>query len=73
MDNIYHYIAPLPIGVDEAVLPCFDGYTIYTADRLDPFRREIAYNHALSHIIRKDWEQSSVQEIEYNALDTPHD
>ena len=56
--NIYHYTVPLPDGVDEAVLPGIDGYTIYTADRLDHDGALKAYNHALRHISRKDFEIS---------------
>jgi hypothetical protein len=55
------------------VVPCYDVYTIYTADWLSTQERIDAYKHALGHIENNDWEKSSVQEIEYNALDTPHD
>ena len=69
MDNIYHYIAPLPSGVNEVVMPCYDGFTIYTADRLDPDARKRAYRHALMHIKRNDWENINVQEIEKRTHD----
>lgn len=63
-DNIYHYVVPLPQGIDEAVLPCYSGYTIYTADRLTTEERKRAFNHALKHIYKEDWDKVSVQEIE---------
>lgn len=64
MDNIYHYVIPLPYGVNEVVLPCYDGYTIYTADRLSTDEREEAYHHALRHVMRNDWKKADVQQIE---------
>jgi len=66
-DNIYHYIAPLPEGINEAVLTCADGYTIYTAARLDNESRYKAYQHALQHIRNNDFEKDDVQEIETAA------
>ena len=66
--DIYHYTVPLPDGVDEAVLPGIDGYTIYTADRLDHDGALKAYNHALRHINRKDFETGgNVQDKEIGA------
>lgn len=54
-ENIYHYVISLPDGVDEAVLACADGYTIYTADRLGHEERLKAYRHALAHIQNNDF------------------
>ena len=64
MDEIYHYVAKLPNGVSEVVMPCYDGYTIYTADRLGTFEAKEAYRHALKHITRVDFEKTDVQQIE---------
>lgn len=64
MPEIYHYVVPLPEGINESIMPCYDGYTIYTADRLTSEERKRAFNHALSHIYRKDWDKKSVQMIE---------
>ena len=67
-DNIYHYVVPLPEGVREAVLECLDGYTIYTADRLDEDGTRKAFNHALRHIRNHDFEKEiSVNSIERAA------
>lgn len=63
-DDIYHYVVPLPEGIDEAVLPCYSGYTIYTADRLTTEERKRAFRHALKHIYKNDWDEESVQKIE---------
>lgn len=66
--DIYHYTVPLPDGVDEAVLPGIDGYTVYTADRLDDDSRKKAYLHAIKHIIREDFSKNeAVDQIEANA------
>ncbi len=62
--NIYHYIVKLPDGVNEVVMPCSSGFTIYTADRLTYEKRKEVYKHALKHIERNDWELDDVQEIE---------
>lgn len=67
MDDIFVYLAPLPIGVNEAVMQCADGFTIYLADRLDQQHRIKAYRHALRHIKNDDWNRSNVQEIEAEA------
>ena len=67
MMNIYHYIAPLPEGVNEAILSSFDGYTIYTADRLDDDSRRKAFLHALRHIENNDFEKEDVNAIEKAA------
>lgn len=58
MDEIFHYSVPLPPGIDEAILICADGYTIYTADRLSRDEALRAYNHALNHIERGDFQSS---------------
>lgn len=70
-DNIYHYVVPLPEGINEAVCPCIDGYTIYTADRLNGDATRAAFFHALWHIYNRDFEtESSVSMKEIIAHET---
>lgn len=64
MDNIYTYVVDLPDGVDEAVMPCKDGYTVYISAKLMRPDQLKAYKHALRHIIRDDWSKTDVQKIE---------
>lgn len=67
-DNIYHYSVRLPEGIDEMVVPCYDGFTIYTDERLTAIGREKAYRHAMGHIKRNDWEcTKNIQAIESDA------
>lgn len=65
MDDIYAYTVPLPVGVNEVVLPCADGYTVYLSDRLDSKTRLKEYRHAVRHIADGDFKRENVQEIEY--------
>ncbi len=67
MPEIYHYITHLPDGIKEIVIPCFDGFTVYTADWLSKDERIQEFRHAMKHIDRNDWEKGNVQEIEKNA------
>lgn len=67
MDEIYIYITELPDKMNEAVLPCCDGYTIYINEKLDAVRRQEAYEHAMHHIRNNDFEKENVQEIERDA------
>ncbi len=67
MANIYTYITPLPPGINEAIMPCAGGYTVYIDDKLSPEGRIRAYNHALKHIQSNDFEKTDVQEIETKA------
>jgi len=67
MDDIYTYITRLPEGINEAVVPCEDGYTVYIDEALDRAARIEAYNHALRHIDAQDWRRVDIQEIEYSA------
>lgn len=57
-------MSKLPDGIDEMIVPCADGYTIWTDSRLTYRGRIEAYNHALGHIERNDWEEYYVQKIE---------
>ena len=65
MDNIYVYLVPLPSGVNEAVMPCMDGFTVYIDQNLDPLNRQKAYDHAIGHIREDDYKKTDVQEIEW--------
>lgn len=67
MDDIYTYLIPLPPGINEIVLPCFEGYTIYIDSRLTREKQVRSYYHALGHIVNNDFEKADVQEIETNA------
>ena len=67
MDDIYTYLVPLPIGIDEVVLPCADGWTVYLSDKLDRETLQKKYRHAVGHIKGNDWEKEDIQEIEVNA------
>ena len=67
MDEIYVYCIPLPVGINEIVTPCCDGFTIYIADRLDQDHRIRAYHHALRHIRNNFRKGESVQRIELHA------
>lgn len=67
MDDIFIYLAALPDGFNEAVLPCADGYTIYINEKLDDNHRLAAFLHAISHINNNDWKCGNVQQIEFDA------
>lgn len=67
MDDIFIYITALPPGMNEAVLPCSDGYTIYINDALDDQQRAQALSHAMKHIYNNDFRKEDVQKIEMDA------
>lgn len=71
MDDFYTYLVELPDGIDEAVMPCLGGYTIYLDSRLSPDKMEQAYNHAMEHIANNDFEKSDVNEIENERREPP--
>lgn len=52
----YIYLIPLPPGINEAVLSCVGGYTIYINEKLDEAGRLKAYQHAMRHINNGDFE-----------------
>lgn len=66
-DRLFIYHIALPDGINEAVLPCLDGYTIYLNEKLSPQKREDAFWHAIEHIQNHDFEKTDVQEIESQA------
>jgi hypothetical protein len=67
MAEVYVYIVDLPDRVDEMVMPCIDGYTVYLNARLTYAGRVRAYYHAMRHIERNDFERFDIQEIEMEA------
>lgn len=66
-DEIYVYLVNLPPGINEAVMPCAGGYTVYINSALTFEGRVNAYKHALWHINNRDFEKFDVQEIECDA------
>lgn len=64
MDDVFVYFVKLPASVNEMVVPCADGYTVYIAERLDQAHRIAAYNHAIEHIKNGSFEGDNVQSIE---------
>lgn len=71
MDDVYVYLRDdLPAKVGELISPCPDGYTIYISSHLDDAHRQEAYEHAIEHIKRGDFDVDcvkDVQEIETEA------
>jgi len=55
-DDIFVYYAKMPEGMNEMVLPCLDGYTIYINDKLPDSEQMHSFLHALGHIERGDCE-----------------
>jgi len=66
-NKIYTYFVHLPDGVNEAVLSCMDGYTIYIDESLDREQKVKAFVHAMKHIANNDFEKDDVQAIESDA------
>ena len=67
--DVFVYVIDLPPKVNEMVAPCADGFTIYLSAKLSQAGRVQAYNHALKHIERNDWNRENVQIIEKEAHD----
>ena len=66
-DDIYVYYTKLPEGVNEAVLSCFGGFTIYLDPRQSEDGLKRSYEHALRHIKNGDFFRTDVQSIEAQA------
>lgn len=66
MDDVYIYYVDFPNSVNEIITPCYDGYTVYINKRLPREAKRKAYNHAIRHIERNDFQKYDVQSIEYN-------
>ena len=62
--RIFTYIIDLPDGINEAVMSCAEGYTIYIDESLDATGRKKAFLHAMKHIDKNDFFRSDVQRIE---------
>lgn len=65
--RIFTYIVSLPSGVNEAVMACADGFTIYINEDLSSMGRKKAFLHAMKHIDKNDFFRSDVQSIESEA------
>lgn len=66
-DDIYVYYVPLPEGINEAVLSCLGGFTIYLDPRQSEDGLKRSYEHALKHIQDGDFFKTDVQSIESEA------
>ena len=66
-DDIYVYYIQLPDHINEAVLSCSDGYTIYIDPRQSEDGLKRSYEHALTHIQNGDFFKMDVQNIENQA------
>ena len=55
MLDIYLYCVDIPGNVEEMVMPCADGYTVYIDIKLSYEQRLDALSHALEHISNDDW------------------
>ena len=62
---IYTYLIDLPVR--EMIVPCPDGYTVYINARLSTEQQHASYRHAVSHILRGDYDKYCVQTIEEEA------
>lgn len=70
IDYVYDcfiYEVELPGHVNEMVVPCLDGYTIYIDSRLTPRKKREAVAHAVIHIHRGDFDKHDVDMIEAEA------
>jgi hypothetical protein len=67
MVDIFTYLVELPDGINEAVLSCVGGYTVYIDPRQSNDGMKRSYEHALHHIQNVDFEKSNVQQIESQA------
>ena len=64
MVDVFTYLVELPDQIEEMVVPCLDGYTVYIDQNLTAERRVSAFRHALRHILRGDHEKADVGQIE---------
>ena len=67
MVDVFTYLVELPDQIEEMVVPCLDGYTVYIDANLTAERRVSAFRHALRHILRGDFEKPDAGEIEVEA------
>ena len=66
-DDIYVYYEELPEGINEAVLSCLGGFTVYIDPRQSNDGLKRSYEHALTHIQNGDFFKTDVQSIENQA------
>ena len=66
-DDIFVYYVNLPDGINEAVMACQGGYTIYIDPRQSRPGIIRSYKHAMHHIQRGDFFRTDVQSIETDA------
>ena len=64
MVDVFVYGIDIPGKVNETVVPCIDGYTVYIDRNLPRNRRISALAHAVWHILRGDFEKPDAGEIE---------
>lgn len=67
MAEIFTYIVDLPTDTHEMVAPCADGYTVYLRAGDTREMQLAAYQHALEHVLRGDFDHGDVQSIETEA------
>ena len=67
MVDTFVYYVKMPSHINEYVVPCLDGYTIYINESLSDADQINAYAHAMRHIVEKDFEKYDVQGIEMTA------
>ena len=66
-DDIYTYLIDIPGKINEMVLPCVDGYTVYIDKKLDHDSQLRAYEHALKHIENSDFQKTNATLLEVYA------
>lgn len=67
MDDVFVYYKELPDGINEAIMSCNGGYTVYIDPRQSQDGIISSYMHALKHIYGVDFNLMDVQEIEGKA------
>lgn len=68
MDDVFTYIVDLPTSVNEMVVPCADGFTVYINGKLSQIEQQSAYLHAVKHIQNGDFNEIyDIQKIELKA------
>ena len=63
MDEIYLYVGDIPGTVNEMVVPCCDGYTIYIDVKLSYAEKLEAYHHAMEHIRNDDFHSCDTADV----------
>lgn len=62
---VYVYLIDgMPPRTHEMVTPCADGYTVYIDAALDNEHRIKAYEHALEHIERGDFDMDNIADVQ---------